>query len=106
MAFGKLCADCKPGHCCENLTDCSVECPNCDDKGCGHCDGGRFKLTKCPYEEFIDNETRDLIQLANLSRKGKWPNDGGTLDQSNYFVDAAAFWWSEQDRNGAIDEQE
>ena len=72
-----------------------VGCPNCRGAGCPECDDlGRWELAQCPLE-YVDGEIWELIELANLFRKGLAPISGGVLDQAAGFVAAAQLVWSE-----------
>lgn len=74
------------------------DCPNCEGRGCSECDDrGKFAIRVCPYEEYVDEDIRDLVRFAALARDGVLPAAGGSLDQEHWFMEAAARLWYEQD---------
>ncbi len=75
----------------------ATECPACGGRGCEHCDDGALLLTGCPRKT-VSADVWDLLEYADLFRKGCPPEPGGVLDQASAFVTAARFAWSERDR--------
>lgn len=78
------------------------ECTECggssaDGDGCEHCEGGRFILTRCPMDA-IGPDAIELMELADLYRRGIPPVAGGALDQAAAFNAACRFVWAERDR--------
>lgn len=43
----------------------------------------------------VDNETWNAVRLAEFAKRGSWPVPGGTLDQTESFMDAASAVWNE-----------
>ena len=73
-----------------------MECPDCNGSGCPICDDiGTLDLIGCPLE-IIDPGTWELIDYADLYRKGLPPVAGGALDQTAFFLAAARWIFSEQ----------
>jgi hypothetical protein len=68
----------------ENFT----ECPACEKTG-------RMSIIGCP-DKLITPDIWEAIELADLWEKGIAPVLGGSLDQANSFVTAAAFIFSER----------
>ena len=54
----------------------------------------RFELTTCPYN-IIGPEMQRIVQMANLYKQGLAPVAGGVLDQSDFFIWASSYYWSE-----------
>lgn len=95
-----MCAGC--GNKCLNAPSISepaiVECANCNGLGCSECDErGEWHLTHCPHE-LLGNGIGELFVFSELMQKGLPPVQGGMLDQSQWFLDAARFIWNEHDR--------
>lgn len=98
---GKLCKGCTHGRCNDKPT-CNepaiIECPACAGKGCTHCDEvGSFELVECP-QDYVDDMV-DLVPFVDHMDNGCLPVDGGALDQSNWFMDAARRLKSETEAN-------
>jgi hypothetical protein len=75
-----------------------IVCPGCNELGCDACGGqGRFALTGCPYDEYIDADTVELFDLVGHARRGLYPCAGGALDQDNVFLELMRIVRSEQD---------
>jgi hypothetical protein len=72
-----------------------MECTRCGGHGCQECDVGRIEITGCPLE-LITPDIWELLELAELYKKGLPPVDGGVLDQAADFVTACRFVWSEE----------
>ena len=72
-----------------------LECPACGGRGCDECRDGRWDLTMCP-KRFVTADIWQVVELAELYEKGLPPEPGGSLDQSQSFVQAARFVWSER----------
>jgi hypothetical protein len=92
-----LCRSCTPGRCNSLSTEenkIEVECPVCDGVGCSHCTDGVFPLNGCPNA--FCGKMVTLIDVIDLFGKGLPPVAGGTLDQSVSFIQAAAFFESEE----------
>ena len=75
-----------------------MDCPDCRDGSCGHCDGGTVKITRCPLE-LITPDVYEAMELAELYEKGLAPVAGGTLDQTANFAAAARLIWRENERH-------
>lgn len=89
---GKLCKQCS--NKCRNLpTEAQpryIECPCCDGRGeCEHCDDGHVLIPGCPTR-YCD-EIVPAVELIDLFHEGMPPVDGGALDQSDWFLNAARF---------------
>jgi|TARA_R110002012_G_scaffold20689_3_gene73104 hypothetical protein len=75
-----------------------VACPSCNEIGCRHCDNrGYFEIKGCP-QEFVGNSMIDFVKYSDFAKRGIMPNDGGLLRQPNWFIDAANFMQSEEQR--------
>lgn len=78
-----------------------MECPACDGTGfsdavvvCTVCDGsGKFPITSCPRELVnADQSARDFFELyGHFDTTKHFPRGGGTLDQTQSFLDAVRF---------------
>ncbi len=84
-----MCSDCVDGKCGASCPSAkqpqAVDCPGCDEKGCGHCNDGSFYLTECP--QLFAGEMVDAIQLVDMHKEhGMPPIAGGSLDQSKYYL--------------------
>lgn len=74
-----------------------VQCVVCEGTGCKECnDRGTFDVTQCPME-IIDEDVWDIIDYAELWKKGIPPIAGGVLDQAHSFIAAARFVFGEID---------
>jgi hypothetical protein len=56
-----------------------------------------LRLTQCP-KAAIPAEVWDLLDYADLYRRGLAPEPGGALDQAAGFVAACRFAWAQQAR--------
>ena len=74
-----------------------TECAACGGFGCEKCDNGVIKLTGCPLQE-IPSDVWDMLEYAELYRKGLAPEPGGVLDQAVGFTAACRFVWAEEAR--------
>ncbi len=73
-----------------------MDCPVCGGAGCDECEGeGRWELTGCPLE-FVGEDVWELLDFAELYKKGCPPVAGGSLDQTHWFNEAARFVWREE----------
>jgi hypothetical protein len=54
-------------------------------------------LDGCP-NQYVDQEAFKIIGLADMYEKGIPPVSGGSLDQSNWFVEFCRWLWSENSR--------
>ena len=78
-----------------------IKCPGCDGRidGCRLCvkDGrpGELEITRCPLDD-IAPDAMECLELVALFREGLPPVAGGTLDQTESFLQAALFVWSDQ----------
>lgn len=73
------------------------DCPSCHglNKPCRTCGGsGHHVLAQCP-RQIVDANTWQLLWLADLAKQGTWPESGGVGDQTESFLGAAQFAWSE-----------
>jgi len=67
-----------------------MSCPVCNEAGCDYCGTvGTIEITECP-QRLAGNDCVDLANLTDIYEKGLPPVSGGVLDQSNWFVTAAA----------------
>lgn len=92
-----LCRSCTRGACRSLSTEDSrveIECPVCDGEGCDQCDDGVFELDGCPNR--FCSKIVPSLDLFDLFEKGLPPVEGGVLDQSVSFVEAARFFESEE----------
>lgn len=88
---GKLCNRCSGKECKDLGTDqepIEIECPVCNGAGCTECNQGHWRLTGCPNR--FCAPVIDLVELCELYERGLPPIQGGSLDQSAWFLDAAS----------------
>jgi len=83
-----ICKSCSSKECCEKYQNLEIECPECDGTGCDSCNRGRFNLSECP-QKFIGDYI-STFRLVDLFQKGIPPVAGGALNQTMWFIDAAA----------------
>lgn len=75
-----------------------IACPTCDEHGCSECDEeGWIRITQCP-KTIVDREIMSFIELADYAKNGLFPVSGGALEQSQSFLAACRFLWSEDNR--------
>jgi hypothetical protein len=74
-----------------------VRCNGADPK-CELCEGlGYHKITSCPHNE-ISGDVKTFLKLYNIAENGTMPVDGGTLNQTQSFIDAMNYLaWYESD---------
>ena len=66
-----------------------IECPTCNGAGCKECSKGTIRIYGCPNKEC--SSMYQIVQLADLFKKGVMPVAGGALDQSASFMEAVRF---------------
>lgn len=88
-----ICKSCSSKNCAERYQDLEIECPNCNGNGCDDCHHGRFKTDDCP-QKFISDYV-STFRLIDLFEKGIPPVEGGSLNQTLWFIDAATTLKSE-----------
>lgn len=71
-----------------------MDCANCAD-GCDACRGGQVYFDRCPLE-IISWRDWNLMEYAELYKKGLPPLAGGALDQAACFVAACNYIYFEQ----------
>ena len=116
MIHGGICSACRgAGRCVDKPTErepLRQECAACggrasgDSGGCQSCGGLGYTLfTDCP-QKCLDRSTFDFLRLCHLSKRGALPVAGGTLDQTQWFIDGYSLYLSEdaywRNRNGAF----
>jgi len=75
-----------------------IQCGQCDGAGCDSCgEVGRHIVKSCP-RKLIDGEMWSMIGDFSISNDGLWPVAGGTLDQTQSFLNARAIWQTEVSR--------
>lgn len=87
---GKLCRECTGSKCKDVGTEAEpteIECPLCGGGGCDQCSDGWFVVDGCPNK--FCSDMAYLPQFIDLFQKGLPPVAGGSLDQSQSFLDAA-----------------
>ena len=63
-----------------------LKCPACAGKGCGECeDRGHLVIDGCP-KKIVDAATWELLRHSRFAEKGLLPVEGGTLDQTQWFI--------------------
>lgn len=73
-----------------------MQCPVCSGGGCSACEGsGRFSVTECP-RKLVPHEAWEMIEAADMTRRGLPPVAGGSLDQTQTFLDACRFIWADE----------
>lgn len=100
MRAGSLCGGCG-ARCVDPPTELeplAIACPECEEQGCEACgDTGRIELTGCP-RQFVDLELYQLVKLVDWFEKGVPPVAGGSLNQSEWFLNFASLLTSETSR--------
>lgn len=73
-----------------------ITCANCFGQGCEACNNGSVPLKECSkeYERF----PHQVVRALALAREGYFPEGGGTLDQTECFMQALAVWSDEQEK--------
>lgn len=67
-----------------------------DDPDCATCSGrGEVEYKSCPQAEITPDIWR-FFKLKGFAEKGAWPVAGGTLDQTQIFLDAVEYARSEE----------
>jgi hypothetical protein len=75
-----------------------VDCPNCKDGSCGQCDDGTIVLTECPCKS-IPRYIFTMIEISDCAEdKIGLPVGGGTLDQTQAFLDSMRFVKAEKQK--------
>jgi hypothetical protein len=88
MQFGQLCSNCTNSRCVDEPSAAEpLWIPNDD--------GTREKLEGCP-RKLLTPGTFQLLKLVRFADKGNLPNGKGPLDETQWFIDACSFVWSEQ----------
>ena len=65
---------------------------------CSRCEGrGVVSLRRCP-NAIISKKEREMIRYTALAKGGIWPAEGGSLDQSQCFLDGYSVIVSEISR--------
>jgi len=73
----------------------------CNELGCPACDQlGYYLIPGCP-KETIDQELLNCVSVIDFAKRGVMPVIGGSLDQSNWFLDAFHFMLEEERRTEA-----
>jgi len=73
-----------------------MDCPGCGGKGCLVCDDkGKIELVGCPLE-LVTGDIWQVIEYAELYKKGLPPVPGGALSQTQSFIEAAGFVFREE----------
>ena len=63
-------------------------------EGCTHCGGrGVVRIKTCPLK-FIGRQTWTMASLSRFADKGAWPIGGGTLEQTESFLQFYERWTS------------
>jgi hypothetical protein len=62
-----------------------IECVNCGGLGCESCEGGRIIIDRCP-QEMVGSQMQSAINLVGFAERNLFPEAGGALDQSQYFL--------------------
>lgn len=71
----------------------TMQCVVCDGRGCKECGNvGNQDLTGCPKEQ-VTSDIWELLDYADMYKKGLPPVQGGVLDQAFSFVQACRFVW-------------
>lgn len=69
-------------------------CVKCGEVGCDECnDTGQIDIVDCPME-IITNDVWEIIEYAELYKKGLPPVAGGALDQAYSFIQACRYIFS------------
>lgn len=100
LQYGGVCRDCKGLHKCKDkptaLSPISMECTECSGLGCKECkDVGTVDIEVCPLY-CIGSDMQEVLEYADLYKKGLPPVMGGSLDQSKSFILACNFIFREQ----------
>lgn len=95
-----ICRSAPAGGCVEpsELECVFIDCPNCRDGSCGHCEDGEIILKHCPCPS-IPRYIFTMIEMAELAEeKIGLPVAGGVLDQTQAFIDSLRFVNAEHQR--------
>ncbi len=110
IRYGKVCAECFSERRCHKPTGngdhINLPCLTCDGNGsvgfdtngdipCSRCEGRRLDpepLQTCPFD-IITPDVWRVIKYAEHARKGRWPVNGGVMDQAKQFVDVCELIW-------------
>lgn len=94
---GLLCRSCTASKCMDQGEDIEIECPACDGAGCEECsEAGHFVVDGC-----LNQYCRQIVpavELIDLYHQGLPPIAGGSLDQAAWFIEAARWLKSEENR--------
>lgn len=71
-------------------------CVECGGAGCRACTGGYMTWTGCP-RQLVRAGAWDIVEAADLARRGTWPLAGGWLDQTETCVDGVRFFMREME---------
>lgn len=64
--------------------------PCCSQSSCHRCEGsGFYKLRRCP-RQILPGDIMQILRYVAMARDGLWPVAGGSLAQSQSFLDAHA----------------
>lgn len=73
-----------------------MSCVSCNGKGCEVCnESGYFYIAECPLE-VVTEDVWDVMEYADLYKRGLPPVAGGALDQARVFTQACRIIWAEK----------
>lgn len=88
VRYGQACASCLPGIC--RSKNVRFDCPQCSGKpgfkACKSCGGAGWFEVECP-RQYVDASVARAVSVADASRDGHMPVNGGLLDQTNLYVE-------------------
>lgn len=68
------------------------------DEDCKECGGtGKLTFDSCP-RSIVPRDIWEVLTYCDYMEKGMLPHAGGVLEQTRWFIDAAAFVSSENER--------
>lgn len=74
-----------------------IECPICAGAECEHCRGGHIHLDQCPTI-YMGPEMARCVNAIGYAERGFLPVAGGSLDQSQLFLNVFTAMQSEVNR--------
>lgn len=74
-----------------------IECWLCDGDGCNDCEDGYKPIRECP-RQFVGYKVTEAVNIAALCGKGTFPEAGGLLDQSAWFISLYQSLTAEQNK--------
>jgi hypothetical protein len=98
LRTGHLCKGCGK-QCREDYSagKLQIQCPICEGAGCKTCQNGRYIIDRCP-SQIVGADLQYAITIVGMAERGFLPEDGGSLDQSQWFLNLFSRMQSEINR--------